>query len=85
MKIKQMRFMTRREWVAKNFKPNCVRDIYRGGVCGCPKGYGFSDGEHCRDARGIDCILMRCAQCYNKPAVINGKYILVRKGTGKCK
>lgn len=44
MKIKRMRFMTRREYVAKHF-PDCICSDIPGGVRDCP--HAFS-GEICR-------------------------------------
>lgn len=77
MSIKRMRFMTRREWLKKHY-PHCVSEKYHGGVKGHPDQYGFSDAqaayEHCT---GFDPI--KCRKCFDRPAVINGKYILVRR------
>ncbi len=74
MKIKRMRFMTRREWVAKHH-PYCIKEKAPGGVLNCPNAYPFSDFN----VSFIDCYIKNCTKCYDKPAVINGKYILVRK------
>lgn len=74
MKIKQMRFMTRREWVAKHH-PSCIKEKAPGGVLSCPNAYPFSDFDIYR----INCDKEDCTKCYDKPAVVNGKYILVRK------
>lgn len=79
MKIKQMRFMTRREWVAQNAEPYKSNEKYLGGVYGCPKSYGFSDGEH-----NSNCFCICCDECWNKPAIIDGKYVLTsREGAKK--
>lgn len=76
MKIKRMRFMTRREWVKEHY-PSKANALYTGGVGGHPYEYGFTDGykDYVNCARNCD----MCGKCYDKPAIINGKYILVRK------
>lgn len=74
MKIKRMRFMTRREYVAKHH-PYRIKEKAPGGVLSCPNAYSFSDFDIFR----INCDKEDCTKCYDKPAVINGKYILVRK------
>lgn len=81
MKIKRMRFMTRREWVKEHY-PSKATSSYIGGVGGHPHEYGFTDGYE----NFINCVRRKlyanndmCGECYDKPAVINGKYILVKK------
>lgn len=73
MKIKRMRFMTRREWVAKHY-PSRIRGDACGGVLGCP-------GDINIENRKNDCYhdYRRCGECWGKPVKIDGKYILVRK------
>lgn len=72
MKIKRMRFMTRQEYV-KKYYPSRVMDEACGGVLGCPGNI---------EKRKIRCYhdISLCYECWNKPAIIDGKYILVRKG-----
>lgn len=71
MKIKRMRFMTRREWVAK-YRPERIDENTHGGILGCP-----GDIEK----RKIRCYhdFRKCFKCWDKPVKIDGKYILVRK------
>lgn len=78
MKIKQMRFMTRREWVAKNYTER-VGKTYVGGVQFCPHYYPFTDGGWCLAIRQEERKAKSCVKCWSQPAVIDGKYILVRK------
>lgn len=75
MKIKRMRFMTRREWLQKYYIGH-HRDWLIGPVDGCPCDYEMEnpgcaflcEGDH-----------MTCDERWSQPAVINGKYILARK------
>lgn len=84
MKIKRMRFMTRREWVAKHY-PDKVKTSAIGGVLGCPDSYyykGFTEFQPCLTTEKIPFnsnAEERCSYCWSRPVTINGKYILVRK------
>lgn len=83
MKIKRMRFMTRREWVKKN-RPECIGKFYIGGVQFCPAVYDFTDSCSYKDCSSFEFegekeARERCEKCWSKPAIIDGKYILVRK------
>lgn len=79
MKIKRMRFMTRLEWIAKT-RPECASECYGGGVRRCPADYYFTDADGNDNCLGLQGERNRpCERCWSKPAVINGKYILVRK------
>lgn len=75
--IKRMRFMTRREWIALNAEPHKISDEWYGGIYGCPKNYGFSDCKHILDLPDSDCFSANCNECWNKPAIVDGKYIFV--------
>lgn len=82
IKIKRMHFMTRLEWITKT-RPECVNEYYGGGVRYCPFDYGFTD---CDDREPSEsCLSFQgernkpCEKCWSKPAIVNGKYILVRK------
>lgn len=71
--IKRMRFMTRREYVKKHY-PLRLRDDACGGVLGCP-------GDTHIENRKNNCYhdFQKCGECWDKPVLINGKYILVNK------
>lgn len=75
--IKRMRFMTRREWIALDAEPHKINDEWYDGVYGCPKNYGFSDGKHILGLPDSDCFSANCNDCWNKPAIVDGKYIFV--------
>lgn len=75
MKIKRMRFMTRREWLQKYYIGH-NRDWLIGPVDGCPCDYELEDPNSAFICEGD---YITCDECWSQPAVINGKYILVRK------
>lgn len=74
MKIIKTHWMTRREWVDKHYTGICG---LTGGLPGCPSSYGFSDAETCGAARNVSNRRM-CDHCFDRPAKVDGKYILVR-------
>lgn len=75
MKIKRMRFMTRREWV-KKYYAGLDNDWLVGPVDGCPCNYELENPNRAFICEGD---YITCDECWSRPAVINGKYILVRK------
>ena len=77
MKIKRMRFMTRREWVAKNY-PKHINENCQGGVQRCPHDYCFTDVARQEKHKFCD-NYESCDECWSQPVVIDGKYILVRE------
>lgn len=77
MKIIKTHWMTRREWVAKKWPDKIDSDVW-GGVRDCPHDYDFSDGfENKNCATQAD--RKNCERCYDRPAKVDGKYILVRE------
>lgn len=77
MKIKRMRFMTRREWVKKYYVGH-DGDWFIGSVDGCPCDYELQNSDfyaYCEEPKDH----ITCDECWSQPAIINGKYILVRK------
>lgn len=77
MKIIKTHWMTRREWVAKH-EPCRVGAAFVAGVEGCPSDHGLPDDEECLGS-AEKTNRERCARCYDRPAKVGGKYILVRE------
>ena len=75
MKIIKTHWMTRREWVAKH-EPGRVDAAFCAGVEGCPENYVFTDAssDGCNSRGWMD-----CKSCFERPAKVGGKYILVRE------
>lgn len=69
--IKRMRFMTRREYV-KKYYPSGLSDDANGGVLGCPGNIEKRKNRCYHD-------FSSCGECWDKPVLINGKYIIVRE------
>ena len=74
MKIIKTHWTTRREWVAKH-EPGRVGAAFCAGVEGCPENYGFTDApvDGCNSSGRAD-----CQRCFDRPAKVGGKYILVK-------
>lgn len=82
MKIIKTHWMTRREWVRLHY-PHRAQGSAWGGCCGCPIDYGFDGDKACSGS--MDKVNReRCALCYDRPAKVDGKYILVREDR-RCK
>lgn len=76
--IKKMRFMTRREWVAK-YRPERIDENACGGIMGCPGWVENTKNIHCYVGDSPYGDTKLCRKCWDEPVKINGKYILVNK------
>lgn len=76
--IKKMRFMTRREWVAK-YRPERIDENACGGIMGCPGWVEKTKNIHCYVGGSPYGDIKLCNKCWDEPVKIDGKYILVNE------